>query len=292
MEITYSIIIPHYNTPDLLVRCLKSIPVRKDIQVIVVDDCSPNADTYRKHYSEFSRDYLEWYSTLKGGSAGRARNVGLEHAKGKWILFIDADDYFSQELEEILDKYKHSKYDVIHFKEDSIDNETQKQSNRHQNRNQSINAFLRGESSARDAALWNTAVVSQMISRKFIEDYQIRFDEETIAEDIMYAAKLACLTDRITMSGEVLYVVSTTGNSLHSSMFRDADKYVTYQRIMLQFDRYVRHYGVERVKPCVLKVLHDSYKQYGIKGFLKTLKMAVHERALFYGLNEYIRRHI
>lgn len=43
---SFSIIIPHYDIPDLLMRCLKSIPVSEDIQVIVVDDNSSDADTY------------------------------------------------------------------------------------------------------------------------------------------------------------------------------------------------------------------------------------------------------
>ena len=36
----YSIIIPHKNTPDLLKRCINSIPVRKDLEIIIVDDNS------------------------------------------------------------------------------------------------------------------------------------------------------------------------------------------------------------------------------------------------------------
>ena len=40
MEFTYSVAIPHYNSPDLLQRMLNSIPERDDIQVIVVDDGS------------------------------------------------------------------------------------------------------------------------------------------------------------------------------------------------------------------------------------------------------------
>lgn len=39
-EINYSIIIPHKNIPHLLQRCLKSIPRRKDVQIIIVDDNS------------------------------------------------------------------------------------------------------------------------------------------------------------------------------------------------------------------------------------------------------------
>ena len=91
---TFSIIIAHYDIPDLLMRCLKSIPVSEDIQVIVVDDNSPDADTYLERYPELSRPYLEFIRAQKNGGAGYARNIGLDHAKGKWLLFADADDFF------------------------------------------------------------------------------------------------------------------------------------------------------------------------------------------------------
>lgn len=91
-----SVIIPHYNTPDLLMRCLASIPVREDLQVIVIDDCSPDAARYLEDYPALSRPYLEFYTTPQGGSVGRARNLGLDHARGEWICFVDADDYVEE----------------------------------------------------------------------------------------------------------------------------------------------------------------------------------------------------
>ena len=75
-------------------RCLDSIPVSEDVQVIVVDDCSPDADSYPQRYPQLSRPYLEFVRTTRNGGAGYARNVGLEHAKGKWLMLADADDYF------------------------------------------------------------------------------------------------------------------------------------------------------------------------------------------------------
>ena len=52
---SFSIIIPHKDIPNLLMRCLRSIPVSEDIQVIVVDDNSADADTYLDRYPELSR---------------------------------------------------------------------------------------------------------------------------------------------------------------------------------------------------------------------------------------------
>ena len=113
--INYSIIIPHYNIPDLLARCLRSIPERDDVQVIVVDDNSPGHDNYKEQIPELSRRNVEFYTTLEGLGAGHARNVGLSHAVGKWLVFADSDDFFVDNLSDIFDKYVNNPNDIIYF---------------------------------------------------------------------------------------------------------------------------------------------------------------------------------
>ena len=55
MEYNVSIIIPHYNSPDLLAVLLDSIPEKEDIQIIVVDDNSTKkTDIYEKVKSDYS----------------------------------------------------------------------------------------------------------------------------------------------------------------------------------------------------------------------------------------------
>lgn len=53
-------------------------------------------------YPELSRPYLEFIRASKNGGAGYARNVGLEHAKGKWLLFADADDFYVDNMYDII----------------------------------------------------------------------------------------------------------------------------------------------------------------------------------------------
>ena len=84
---TYSIIIPHKNIPKLLQRCLDSIPRREDTQIIVVDDNSDPAKVDFTHFPGLSDPSVEVYFDKSGKGAGRARNIGLEHAKGKWLVF-------------------------------------------------------------------------------------------------------------------------------------------------------------------------------------------------------------
>ena len=99
---SYTIIIPHKNCPDLLKRCVDSIPVRDDVQIIVVDD---NSDEDKKPSLERKGLEVVLLDAASSKGAGRARNVGLKHAKGKWLLFADADDYYTDNLSKFLDKY-------------------------------------------------------------------------------------------------------------------------------------------------------------------------------------------
>ena len=112
---TFTVIIPHKNTPVLLQRCLDSIPLRDDLEVIVVDDDSDPAIVDFDHFPGKERKDTTVIFDKSGKGAGHARNIGLEHAKGKWLLFADADDYFYPEAFYELDKFKDSDYDIVYF---------------------------------------------------------------------------------------------------------------------------------------------------------------------------------
>lgn len=104
MSVSFSIIIPHRDSPDLLQRCLDSIPEREDIQIIVVDDNSNPAIVDFDHFPGAGRNDVTVVYTKEGKGAGYARNVGLDFATGEWVVFADADDFFfSKELLELFD---------------------------------------------------------------------------------------------------------------------------------------------------------------------------------------------
>lgn len=114
----YSIIIPHYNNADDLQRCLDSIPNRDDVQVIVVDDNSDPEKVNFDHFPGLGRKNTEFIFSKgeNGKGPGYARNVGIEKAEGKWIVFCDSDDYLLPEANMAMDEYKDSDAEVVYFK--------------------------------------------------------------------------------------------------------------------------------------------------------------------------------
>ena len=87
-----SIIIPHYNSTEMVRKLIDSIPVDNRIQTIIVDDnSSEDLFELEQYLSQLPNDKkVELYKNNTGvKGAGSARNVGLDHAEGKWLLFAD-----------------------------------------------------------------------------------------------------------------------------------------------------------------------------------------------------------
>lgn len=115
-----SIIIPHYNLPQLLLeRCLQSIVTqgipKDDYEIIVVDDASEEPPTWvTKYHSEANIRLI----ITKHGGPGAARNRGIEEANGKYIEFVDADDMMMQRnsINECLDILRKECPEILRFR--------------------------------------------------------------------------------------------------------------------------------------------------------------------------------
>jgi len=176
----YSIIIPHKNIPNLLQRCLNSIPEREDVQIIIIDD---NSNPKTVDFSDFpgkKRKNTEIFFLKKeNGGAGFARNYGLNFAKGKWLLFADADDFFNTCLNEVLDEYKDDAADIVFFKIISIKGNWL---------NKFIDIFFINPKKG-SILLKYLFVVSwaKLIKRSIVINNSIKFDEIQICEDITFS---------------------------------------------------------------------------------------------------------
>ena len=125
-----SIIIPHYNSSNFIEKLLLSIPNKKDIQIIVVDDKSE--PSHIKVIDELKKKYnFDFFQNNRNKGAGTCRNIGLEKSKGKWILFADSDDFFVDNFYQKVSTYFNNLSDVIFFSPTSQYIETGKIADRH-----------------------------------------------------------------------------------------------------------------------------------------------------------------
>ncbi len=217
--IKFSIIIPHYNIPELLERLLLSIPYEKeDVEVIVVDDRSDNnLGKLQKIKREYEKSGIRFFRNNKGRKgAGTCRNIGLRHAKGKWILFADADDRYTDRLYGFFKKNENADEEMIFFKTTSVFLETNETATRHLAWNEITDEYLQNPSHVNEIKLRYNIVspVVKMIKKDLLDDRKIRFDESTMANDIVFSAKVALWAESIKAEDEILYIITERNNSM------------------------------------------------------------------------------
>lgn len=99
-----SVIVPVYNSAKNLETCLLSLVNQtiKDLEIIIIDDAS--TDNSKEIIESFVNKYknIKVHYNSKNLGAGAARNIGLSIATGKYIGFVDSDDYVNSTMYEYM----------------------------------------------------------------------------------------------------------------------------------------------------------------------------------------------
>ena len=261
-QITYTFIIPHKNCPDLLQRCVDSIPERDDVQIIVVDD---NSDEGKKPKIDRKNIEVILLDAEHSKGAGRARNVGLEHANGKWLLFADADDYYIEGFLDILDTQLDEELDVLYFNafylnRDGIEarggGRLNKIIDKFDNSREYIDLIK-----YRIHVPWN-----KMVRKKYVDLYGFIFEEVPNGNDTMFSYQIGYFAQNIKVIPEKLYVYTTTPNSITRKRFT-SDKCLS---ILSNIEKN--------------KVFYDfiGHREWGVEGSVRSMVVKLVKRLSLY----------
>lgn len=256
--INYSIIIPHKNIPKLLDRCINSIPNRNDTEIIVVDD---NSDDVSKLYEldslKRSDIQLHLISKAESKGAGRARNLGLSVAKGKWCIFADADDFFiTASLNQMMDTYINSSVDIVYFNIECLFADSLAPSSI---ADKVYKRYIEAEDAATICRYKLKVPWGKFIKRKLIVLNNIEFEETKVANDLIFSLKTgisACSTEA---NKAAIYTWLIREGSLSSIHSKDTS--------LLHFNSHVRYNNILKAESI------DLYRKYRNNLFVSTPKL-------------------
>lgn len=249
--INYSIIIPHKNTSYLLEKCIKSIPQREDVQIIVVDDNSNEDNVEKLHFIEQCYQHLSIYYLDKADAngAGHARNVGLKYAKGNWVLFADSDDTFDTNvLNMSFDRYVNHEYDVIYFSINCLDIKTGLSVN---NADLMYLNHLYSKEDAENECRYEIQVPwGKFIKRKLVENLNIRFDETIVGNDAWFSLQIGFYASRIRIDHAKLYNWMIRSGSITSN--RNEETLLIHINLANKLNRFKEIHGLTKYRSNIL----------------------------------------
>lgn len=250
----YSVIIPYRGTPDLLERCVQSIPTREDIQLLVIQD-----------------------TECKG--AGYARNQGLAQAQGEWVIFADADDYFMPNAFDILDWHLKDAVDVIYCNATSRYTDTGKPALRAHHVQRMIQDFIKSGGKKESDLRFNFHEPwAKMIKRTLIEEYQLQFDTTRWANDVMFTTKIGCFAKAITVEPSPIYCITVTKGSLINQHSLESRR-CRYE-VMLRTNQFLREQGLDKYQHSIMYSLRRA-ASYGPKALLEFIRLGKRYDAQF-----------
>lgn len=186
--INISIIIPIYNVEKYIEKCISSVYnqglVESEFEVIVVDDESPDNSLQLAMSITKGKTNVKFISQQNQGLGG-ARNTGIRNASGKYILFLDSDDWLvANSLKNAIDLAIKYDLDILEFAAQGID-----ANNRitYQVKNKT-KLYFSGYSYYREIQGMNSAC-NKLYRHKFIKGNEISFLEKTYIEDFEFNSR-------------------------------------------------------------------------------------------------------
>lgn len=196
-----SVIVPVYNVKEYLDECIKSVIHQsfKNIEIIIVNDGS--SDGSKDVCDKYTNDSRVKVIHKENGGLSSARNVGIQMAGGKYLLFIDSDDYIHPEMiETLVNGIIKDKSDIA-VCEYTIDEKmlgfTKRPDNsKNISSEEAIRLMLRQK-------VFTHVAVCKLFSRELFSD--IRFPVGKLYEDYAVMYKVFGKTSRVTLIERKLY---------------------------------------------------------------------------------------
>ena len=211
--IKVSVIVPVYNVEKYLKKCLDSLvnQTLKEIEIIIVNDGSP--DNSQKIIDEYVKKYpnIKAYQKENGGLSD-ARNYGINLANGKYLAFIDSDDYIDLKMLETMYNYAtNNKLDIVVC--DTINVYPEKEQYLISNYNYS-------ENNIKNYLVSPPMACIRLYNKKLFKN--VSFKKDIYYEDLELTPKLVNQTNKIGFVNEGLYYyLQRTGSIMKQPIFND-----------------------------------------------------------------------
>lgn len=226
----FSIIIPIFNVAQYLPKCLDSVLAQTcaDFEAVCVNDGSTdNSLEILEEYQE-KDPRIKVVSQANGGLSA-ARNVGLLHAQGDYVFFLDSDDWIEPDALRILSE-KLSDEDMVCFSgRRYLEAENKYEEPDKMKSESDISGWEYYQKHALESRKFAfVCVVLRLYRRQFLQEYDLKFTEGIYHEDNMFTPVVCYYAKKVKVIPDCLYDYRVRGNSIMTTRSIKHNKDILY----------------------------------------------------------------
>lgn len=263
-----SVIIPVYNVEKYLEECVESVLTQtyKNIEIILVDDGSTDSSGKICDSYALQNSNVQVIHQLNAGLSD-ARTAGLKKAIGKYVYFLDSDDYIAAEaLEKLCMIAENDSSDIVFFDAHSFLDESDEEIRQNYKRNNIYNAKNGIEifEEMQKNGEFHSSVPLMLIKKDLFLVNNLNFISDIYYEDMAFTFEALCLAKKVSQCPECLYFRRYRKNSIMTSKknIKYFDSTVILYKHLLQFVENNKLYENVAVKKYIARISYNVFNNY------------------------------
>ena len=259
----FSVIVPVWRGAiKFLPKLFDSIPNRNGIEIIVVDN---SKEPVRREEIQSEREITFLHSAPER-HAGGSRNDGIEVAKGKWLLFADADDYYTDDAFDIYYSMLNTDAEIVYTGMGGIYADTGEPSDRGDRYARAVHDYLSGSRSEMELRLGFSSPCCKMVSHDLVNRHHLHYDEVVASNDMYFSLLSGYYAKSVTAVDKVTYIATVNRGSL--TRRRDYSVNLSRYLVTLRKNQFLKQHGLSDYQASVMKRYKDVCA-HGLKSMCK-----------------------
>lgn len=280
----FSVIVPVWRgAAHFLPKLFDSIPLKDEIEIIVVD----NSKEPLKRVEIVSDREITLLHSAPERHAGGSRNDGMAAAKGKWLLFADADDFYSPDAFDIYYDHLNTDAEIVYTGMGGVYADTGEPSDRGRYYEKKVHDYCVGGIGENSLRIGFASPCCKMVSHALVDRENLRYDEIRAGNDIYFSLTSGYYAKKIEAVDVVTYIATVNKGSLTKRRDYEVIKARLYSK--LHCNQFLRKHSLSQYQHSIIFALFES-RHYGLGKTWEFVKMiAKFRQNPFIGWRRWIR---
>lgn len=263
----FSVIVPTWRGAiKYLPKLFDSIPDEERIEIIVVDN---SLEPVSRTEIDSNREFILLHSDYNR-HAGGGRNDGIIAANGKWLLFADSDDFYTNDAFETYYSMINSDAEIVYTGMGGVYEDTGEPSDRGDKYKRMVHQYCVGEMEELDLRISFSSPCCKMVSHELVNRHCLKYDEIRASNDLFFSLTSGYYAKKIAALDKVTYIATVNRGSLTRRRDYEVIKARLYAK--LKCNQFLREHGLADRQRSVMFAIAES-RRFGLSKTLEFCNM-------------------